>query len=201
MNFLLDPNVAYVLLVIGFIMAILALFSPGTGLIELGALFAIALAGYGMYSLPINWWALVILVLGVFPFLLALRRSRRMVFLVLSIVALIIGSIFLFRNPEGGPAINPFIAILTSTLAAGFMWFVARKGLDALGLHALNNREGLVGEIGEARTDIHQEGSVYAGGEEWSARSVEPVALGSKVRIIGREGLVLLVEPAHPHAK
>ncbi|NTV36741.1 MAG: hypothetical protein HGA53_07295, partial [Anaerolineaceae bacterium] len=178
MNFLLDPNVAYVLLVIGFIMAILALFSPGTGLIELGALFAIALAGYGMYSLPINWWALVILVLGVFPFLLALRRSRRMVFLVLSIVALIIGSIFLFRNPEGGPAINPFIAILTSTLAAGFMWFVARKGLDALGLHALNNREGLVGEIGEARTDVHQEGSVYAGGEEWSARSVEPVALG-----------------------
>jgi len=199
MNILLDPNVAYVLLVIGFVLAVLALFSPGTGLIELGAVFAMALAGYGIFSQPINWWALAVLVLGVFPFLLALRRSRRWVFLALSILALIIGSVFLFRKTEGGPAINPYLAVLTSSLAAGFMWFVARKGLEALQLRALNNREGLVGQFGEARTEILGEGTVYAGGEEWTARCNEPVAVGSKVRIVGREGLVLLVEPVHPH--
>ena len=136
-----------------------------------------------------------------FPFLLALRKSRQVIFLGLSILALIIGSVFLFRTPEGKPAINPFVAILTSGLAGGFMWFVARKGLAALGLRALNNREALEGAIGEARTDIRGEGTVYAGGEEWTARSSEFIALGSKVRIIGRDGLVLLVEAEHPHAQ
>ena len=201
MNFLLDPNVAYVMLVVGFVLAVLALFAPGTGLIEVGALFAIALAAYGMYNQPINWWALAVLILGVFPFLLALRKSRQVIFLGLSILALIIGSVFLFRTPEGKPAINPFVAILTSGLAGGFMWFVARKGLAALGLRALNNREALEGAIGEARTDIRGEGTVYAGGEEWTARSSEFIALGSKVRIVGRDGLVLLVEAEHPHAQ
>ena len=165
MNFLLDPNVAYVMLVVGFVLAVLALFAPGTGLIEVGALFAIALAAYGMYNQPINWWALAVLILGVFPFLLALRKSRQVIFLGLSILALIIGSVFLFRTPEGKPAINPFVAILTSGLAGGFMWFVARTGLAALGLRALNNREALEGAIGEARTDIRGEGTVYAGGD------------------------------------
>ncbi len=201
MNFLLDPNVAYVMLVVGFVLAVLALFAPGTGLIEVGALFAIILAGYGIYSQPVNWWALAVLILGVFPFLLALRKSRQYIFLALSIAALIIGSVFLFRTPEGKPAVNPFLAIFTSVLAAGFMWFVVRKGLAALGLGALNNREALEGKIGEARTNIHAEGTVYAGGEEWTARSTEPIALGSKVRIVGRDGLVLLVEAEHPHAQ
>lgn len=201
MNFLLDPNVAYVMLVVGFVLAVLALFAPGTGLIEVGALFAIVLAGYGIYSQPVNWWALAVLILGVFPFLLALRKSKQYIFLALSIAALIIGSVFLFRTPEGKPAVNPFLAIFTSLLAAGFMWFVVRKGLAALGLGPLNNREALEGKIGEARTNIHTEGTVYAGGEEWTARSTEPIALGSKVRIVGRDGLVLLVEAEHPHAQ
>ncbi len=199
MEFLLDPNVAYVMLVIGFVMAMLALFAPGTGLIEVGALFAIVLATYGIVNQPINWWALAILILGVFPFLLALRKSRRLIYLALSIATLIVGSVFLIRTADGRPAINPFIAIITSTLAAGFVWLVTRKGLEALGLKALNNREALEGEIGEARTDIHNEGTVYAGGEEWTARSNQPITLGSKVRIVGRDGLVLLVEPEHPN--
>ncbi len=54
MNFLLDPNVAYLILVVGVILGMLALFTPGTGILEIGALFAIFLAGYAVYSLPIN---------------------------------------------------------------------------------------------------------------------------------------------------
>ena len=53
-EFLLDPNVAYVALVVGFVLAILAMVSPGTGVIEVGALFMLFLAGYAMFRLPIN---------------------------------------------------------------------------------------------------------------------------------------------------
>ena len=67
MNLLLDPNVAYVILVVGFVLGVLALFTPGTGILEIGALFAIFLAGYAVYSLPINLWALILLVVGVIP--------------------------------------------------------------------------------------------------------------------------------------
>ncbi|HEX7555505.1 MAG TPA: hypothetical protein VF338_02690, partial [Leptolinea sp.] len=84
MNLLLDPNVSYIILVGGFVLAVLAMFAPGTGLLEFGAVLAIVIAGYSMANLPINWWALVILLLGVFPFQYALRRSRNLIFLVIS---------------------------------------------------------------------------------------------------------------------
>ena len=101
MDVLLNPNIAYLLLVSGFALAILALFAPGTGLLEITALFTLILAGYSIYYLPVNLWALVVLVLGVFPFSLALRKSGQVRYLVVSILALVVGSSFLFRGEEG----------------------------------------------------------------------------------------------------
>lgn len=194
MNFLLDPNVAYVMLVGGFLLAILALFSPGTGLLELGALFMLALAGYGVANLPINAWALVLLVVGVLPFLLALRRSRQWAWLIASLAALVVGSIFLFSTADGGPAVNPWLASLVSLLVIPFVWLVGRKSLEALG-RPKQSLDDLVGMTGEARTDILAEGSVYVNGEDWSARSKVLIPAGSKVRVVHRDGLVLEVEP------
>ncbi len=194
MNFLLDPNVAYVMLVGGFLLAILALFSPGTGLLELGALFLLALAGYGIVNLPINAWALVILLVGVLPFILALRRWRRWWWLIPALAALVVGSTFLFATADGSPAVNPWLAGLVSVLVVPFVWLIGRKSLEALSIPAasLNN---LIGMVGEARTEIFNEGSVYVGGEDWSARSKVRIPEGSKVRVLRRDGLVLEVEP------
>lgn len=194
MNFLLDPNVAYVMLVGGFLLAILALFSPGTGLLELGALFMLALAGYGIVNLPINAWALVILVVGVLPFILALRRSRRWWWLIPALVALVVGSIFLFSTSNGSPAVNPWLAGLVSVLVVPFVWLIGRKSLEALSIPAASLNT-LVGMIGEARTEIFNEGSVYVNGEDWSARSKVRIPAGAKVRVLRRDGLVLEVEP------
>ncbi|TLN20492.1 nodulation protein NfeD, partial [bacterium] len=55
MNIVIDPNLAYVLLVSGFVLAVLALFTPGTGLLEIGALFALVVAGFGVATLPTTW--------------------------------------------------------------------------------------------------------------------------------------------------
>lgn len=200
MSLLLDPNVAYILLVGGFILAILALFSPGTGLLELGALAALLLAGYSIYNLPVNAWALVILLVGVFPFLLAVRKSRNWIYLAISMAALVGGSLFLFRGANGVPAVHPAIAAIVSLLSIGFMWLVARKGLEAV-TRRNSNLVDVIGLLGEARTGIFSEGSVYVGGEQWTARSQVFIPAGSSVRVTGREGLVLLVEPVYPPAK
>jgi membrane-bound serine protease (ClpP class) len=195
MELLLNPNIAYLLLVFGFTFAILAIFSPGTGLLEVGALFALLLAGYAIYNLPFNLWALLILIIGVFPFLLALRKSKKLLYLVLSLCALIIGSIFLFRGENWWqPAVNPILAGLVSLSLVAFFWFAIQKILEAekrLPSHDLAN---LVSEIGEAKTDIFLEGTVQVSGELWSAISKEKIPNGALVRVIGREGLILDVE-------
>lgn len=201
MSLVIDPNLAYVLLVSGFVMAVLALFAPGTGLLEIGALLALVVAGYGVATTPTNWWALVILVVGVFPFLFALRRSRRWIFLVISLLALIVGSVFLFRNEQGGPAVHPALAALMSISAVGILWIVARRGLEAIGMRPSIDLSRLIGKVGEAHTDVQADGSVYVGGEEWTARSDEFIPKGAAIRVIGREGLVLHVEAVPPKAQ
>jgi len=199
MEFLIDPNIAYFLLVLGFTLAILALFAPGSGFLEVGALLILAAAGYGAVNLPINIWALVILVVGVFPFLIALRRSRNWIFLLISLLALIVGSVFLFRSPGGGPAVNPILAVVVSGLSGGFLWLAGRKVLDAAQRKPVHDLGELIGRVGETRTEIGRNGTVYINGEEWSARSIgQSIPADSQVRVVGREGLVLLVEPLAP---
>jgi len=97
-DFLLNTNLAYLFLMAGFSLSFMAILTPGTGILEIGALFGLMLAGWGIYNLPINYWALALLILGVFPFIFALRKSGRMLYLGISIFALIIGSAFIFRG-------------------------------------------------------------------------------------------------------
>jgi len=200
MNLFFDPNVSYLLLVIGLIVAILALFAPGTGFLEIGALFMLFLAGYGIFNQAVNTWALTILILGVFPFLLALRKSRQYVFLLLAILALVVGSVFLVRASGGGPAVNPVLAIVVSVMATVFLWFVGRRGIEAIGRPRTHNLDRLIGMVGQAHTNLNPDGSVYVGSEEWSAHSNTFVPSGSRVRVVRRDGLVLTVEPVTPPA-
>jgi len=193
---LLNPNVAYLILVAAALAAILAVLNPGTGVLEVAALFLLILSGYTIFNLPVNYWALGLLVAGVIPFLLALRRSRNAIFLFLTIGALVSGSIFLFSANGWRPAVNPFLATLVSLSVGGFIWLVAQKALEADRLRPSHDLDALIGSIGEAKTEINDEGSVQVGGELWSARSDQLIPLGARVRVIAREGFILKVEPA-----
>jgi membrane-bound serine protease (ClpP class) len=194
MDFLLDPNIAYLFLLGGVLLAMLAVVTPGTGFFEIGAFFAIVLAGYAIYNLSFNWWALVILALSVVPFVYAIRKPGRELFLALAIVLLVIGSIFLFPRTGGQPVVNPLVALAGSALVASFLWISVRKALEAAHAHPSHSLDGLVGLVGEAKTRVYEEGSVQVNGELWSARSEKNIPAGSAVRVIRREGFVLVVE-------
>ena len=198
LSVLLNPNLAYLLLVAGFLFAMLAIFSPGTGFLEIAALVSFVLAGWIIIYLPINWWALLILVIGVFPFLLAVRFSKKLYFLVISIIALIVGSVFIFDAPGWKPAVNPVLATIVSSLVAVFVWIVATKYLQVANQPPSHDLASLIGKVGEARSDIEDEGSVYVGGEMWTARSSQPISSGTRIKVIDRQGLVLIVEPDRP---
>jgi membrane-bound serine protease (ClpP class) len=194
MDFLLDPNIAYLILLGAVLLATMALASPGTGLFEIGAFFCIALVGYTIYKLGFNWWALVLLGLGTIPFVYAIRKPKRELFLALSILLFIAGSVFMFPRAEGRSVVNPLVAIVGSGSVAVLLWFAVRKAAEASSMRPSHDLTGLVGQIGEARTKVSDEGSVQINGELWSARSEKPIPAGSSIRVLRREGFILIVE-------
>jgi membrane-bound serine protease (ClpP class) len=194
MDFVLNPNVAYLFLIGGVLLAMLALAAPGTGLIEIAAFFCLVLAAYAVYNLSFNWWALLLLVLSIVPFVYALRKPKRELFLALAILLLILGSVFMFPRTSSSGSVNPLVAVIASTFVAGFLWVAVRKSVEAAGTKPLHDLDRLVGQVGEARTKIEEEGSVLIGGELWSAKSDKAIAAGSPVRVVRRDGFVLIVE-------
>jgi len=200
MDILIDPNVAYLLLVVGVVLVFMALFAPGTGVLEVGALFVLFLAGWVISQVSqttaINWWALGLLIIGVIPFILAMRKSRNLIFLAIALVAFVIGSAYMFHSESlWPPVVNPVLAVVASVLASGYLWIAATKVLETEKLRPRHDLAKLIGDVGEARTDIHSEGSVQLGSELWSARSDVPIPSGSKVKVLKREGFILDVEP------
>lgn len=194
MDFLLDPNIAYLILLGGILLGLMAIVTPGTGLFEVGAFFCLALAGYAVYNLSFNGWALILLVLSFVPFIYAIQKPKRELYLGISILLLVIGSVFLFTTNGWKPRVNPIVALAASSLLAAFLWIAVRKAIQAASITPSHNLEGLIGKMGEARTKISDEGSVYVNGELWSARSDEKIAAGSRVHVVRREGFVLVVE-------
>jgi membrane-bound serine protease (ClpP class) len=198
-----NPNVAYLILVAAFSMAMLAVITPGTGLLEIGALFGLFYSAWAVFNLPFNWWALGILLLGTIPFLIAVRRSNKRIYLIIAILALAVGSSFLFTGKDGKPAVNPLLALAVSSLVGIFFWIATTKALEARSVQPTHDLASLIGALGEAKTDIFTEGTVQVAGELWSAFSETPIQTGAIVRVVEREGFLLKVEVGtdNPSAK
>ena len=193
MDFLLEPNVAYLILLGGILLSLMAIVTPGTGIFEVGAFFCLALAGYAVYNLSFNWWAIVFLGLSIVPFIYSIQKPKRERYLGLSIFLLVVGSVFLFAVDGWKPAVNPLVALVTSGLISTFLWIVVQKTVQAASVRPTHDLEVLPGLTGEAKSKIHEEGSVYVAGEMWSARSDDPIPAGSTIRVVRREGFILVV--------
>ncbi|HEY43246.1 MAG TPA: hypothetical protein G4O11_04610 [Anaerolineae bacterium] len=191
-------NLLYLLLVVGLWLAALAIVSPGTGALEVLAFFALAGAGLGTLVLPPNGWAVIVLVLGAVFLVLSLKMKQVEIWLGLSVVAFCLGSVFLFRLEEGGPAVHPLLAIVVSLMTLGYFWLAIRKAILAYQLGPIINPALVMNQIGEVRTAIDPTGSVYVAGELWTARADAPIEAGAYVRVRDRDGLILTVEPVEP---
>jgi len=196
METLLNPNIAYMLLVLGVFAGLIGLLTPGTGLFESAAFLALGLAAYIGYHVGVNLWAVVPIIFAVFPFLLALAKKEwRLWLLALTVTSTALGSSLLFRGEGGNPlGVNPLLALVVSVLFGGLLWLLTERTLVAMQNPKANDPNSLVGQVGEARSPIKEDGTVQAGGELWSARSKEAIAEGTPVRVVARDGFILLVE-------
>ena len=194
MEFLLDPNIAYFLLIAAILFVLFAIATPGTGVPELIAVFALAFAGYAVYRLSFNWWALLLLVASVVPFFFAVRGPRRELWLAVSILGFTVGSVFFFPSANGLISVHPALAAVTSAVFGIFVWFSARKVVQISLVTPVHELSSLIGQRGETRTAVKEDGSVQVASELWSARSEKLIPAGSVIQVIGRKGFVLIVE-------
>lgn len=193
MELLLDPNVAYFVLMAAIMFVLIALVTPGTGVPEILALFTLAAAGYAVFQLSLNWWALALLIASLVPFYFSVRGPRRELWLALAIAGLTLGSVFFFPARTGLISVSPILALITSALFAVLLWVAVRKVVQISLSRPAQALEALIGERGEARTDVKDEGAVQVASELWSARSEKLIRSGRPVRVVGRDGFVLIV--------
>jgi membrane-bound serine protease (ClpP class) len=194
MTTLINPNIAYLLLMFGSIALMMAIVTPGTHLLELSALFLLAMAGYEIYQLGFNFWALLVLLLSLVPFIYSIRKTGREWALAISILGLIVGSLYLFPGQGLLPVVNPILAVVISAASAVLLWVIVRKAMQAFRARPLQDLGRLIGQIGRAKTEIREAGSAQVAGELWSARSERIIPAGSRVKVLNREGFTLIVE-------
>jgi membrane-bound serine protease (ClpP class) len=189
------PNVYYLGLVLGLWTAAMALATPGSGLLEAGTLVLLAVAGVGMTIWPVNLWAFLPLTLGLAAFVISLWQRRRAgPWLLASALLVSLGSIFLYERPGGGPAVQPLLAVVMTAATVGLFYFGVRRGIEVQLAPPTVDAQTVIGQVGEARSTVHRSGTVYVGGELWSARSATAIPSGAPVRVRGLDGLVLEVE-------
>jgi membrane-bound serine protease (ClpP class) len=198
MELLQNPNIIYLLIVGGLAVGVLALASPGTGLLELVSISLLVGAGIlvTLAGLPVNLWAMGIIIIGAALFALSVRRARPNLLLLISIILLALGSTYIFTGKTWWiPGVEPLLAVVVSVALGGFFWVAARKVIEAEAARPRHDLSALIGASGEAKSAINGEGSVYVDGELWTARSSTPIPEGAQVRVRAREGFVLVVEP------
>jgi len=195
-----DPNIAYILMMLGIAGIYFELSNPGAILPGvLGGIFLI-LAFYALQTLPVNWAGLLLILFAIVLFLLEIKVTSFGILTIGGIVAMFLGSVMMFRQPANifEPAIRISLQVIViSTLAtAAFFAFAVGLVVKAHRQQATTGREGMIGEIGKALTNLEPEGRVQVHGEIWQARSDRPLEKGEAIKVLAVRGLQIKVEKA-----
>ena len=201
-HFTTDPEIALFLIVIGTWGIIFELYNPGIGLAGIAGVVCFLLGLNALYILPTNWIAVALIVLAMLLMLVDLQTAGFGIWTLAGVVSLIVGSRVLFSGADAElePSWWASIGAVLGTLV--FFVSVMTAALRVRLRRPVGDDHTIVGTIGEAQTDIAPEATVLTEGTLWRARTMETgIAVGSKVKVMATEGLVLLVEPLHEHAE
>lgn len=204
-----DPNIAYLLLSLGFIGLIAELYNPGMMFPGLTGVISLIVAFTALGSLPLNWAGLALVALGLVLLALDLQTEGLGILAAFGLVAFVLGSLILYRPFEpvspALPAVRVHPGLIAAIAAAfsAFFFFVVRAVLQVRRLPVATGVEALVGRSGTAISDLAPRGTVKIEGERWTAivdrrGAREAVRVGTPVRVTGVEGVTLKVEPLGP---
>ena len=190
-----DPNVAYILLMIGVYGLILEFYNPGMGAPGVVGIICLLLGAYALQMLPINYAGLALIIAGIAMMVGEAFTPTLGVVGLGGVVAFIIGSIILMDTDLPAYQISLPIIAAFAAASAGLFVFVVGAAFKARTGRVRTGSEGMIGGYGEVLDDFDGLGWVRAFGENWQARAEVPLSRGTSVRVSGVDGLVLSVEP------
>jgi membrane-bound serine protease (ClpP class) len=197
LNVITDPNVAYILMMLGMLGLFFELSNPGVVLPGVIGGISLILAFFALQTLPINYAGLLLLLFGVALLLAEIKVTSHGVLAAGGVVALALGSVMLFDAPELDLRVSWTVIIPTVSITAGVFLFMIGAGIRALRARSVVGAPALLGQVGIAREPLAPEGQVQVQGELWRAVARgTPVEQGARIRVVDVQGLTLTVEKA-----
>jgi membrane-bound serine protease (ClpP class) len=190
------PNIAFILLLVGIYGIILEFMSPGAVLPGIIGAICLVVGLFALNLLPVNYAGIGLIVLGI---ALMVAEAVTPAFGALGIggvAAFTIGSIFLFQGDVPGFSLSPAVILTAAGFGAAFALLAGTAAVRARRRPVVTGSATLVGCSAEVRSWAGSRGQVEVHGERWQARATAPLAPGQRVRVVGREGLTLIVEEA-----
>ncbi len=191
-----DPNIAYILMLLGIYGIIFELSNPGAILPGIVGVIFLILAFFAMQTLPINYAGLMLIIFAVILFLLEIKVPSYGLLTVGGVISMVLGSLMLFETPEPFYRVSLSVIIPAVVGTLVFFLFAVGLGLRAQRRKPATGAQGLIGEVGKAIEKIDPEGQIKIHGEIWLATSDVPIK--PKQKVVVREvqnGLILKVEP------
>ena len=197
LNILSDPNVAYILFLLGLYGLIFEMYSPGAIFPGIIGGICMILALYTMHTLPVNYAGLALIVFGIILFLLEIKIVSHGLLAIGGVISLLLGSMMLIRT--GGTSavagLSWAVIITAVGVTALFFLFVVGMGLKAQRIKPVMGLEAMIGEIGQSLSELNPRGTVRMHGEIWKAFSAAGlIPEGEKVIVTGFLNLTLQVE-------
>lgn len=200
LDILSDPNIAYILFLIGLYGLMFELYNPGAIFPGVIGVISLVLALYSMHTLPINYAGLALVVFSVILFILEATIVSHGLLAIGGVVSLLLGSMMLVRSGSSLELahISRTVIITATVITAAFFLFVVGAGIRAQRAKPVTGVSGLIGETGIALGTLDPAGMIQVQGELWSAESIGgTVQEGGKVRVKEMKGLKLFVEPVN----
>jgi membrane-bound serine protease (ClpP class) len=193
---IVDPNIAYILFILGFYGLIFELSNPGAILPGIVGGICILLAFLAFQALPVNMTGVFLILFAMILFLVDVKVQSHGLLAAGGVLSLVLGSLILM----GGDSDIGRVSLVVVGTAVGatilFFAFIIRAAWRAQGTRATTGREGLVGERGEAVTTLAPKGKVFVHGEYWNAESGEVIDTGASVIVERVDGMTLRVRKA-----
>ena len=190
-----DPNVAYILLMIGVYGLIFEFYNPGGGAAGVVGVICLLLGAYALQMLPINYAGLALMIVGIGLLVAEAFSPSFGVMGTGGVVAFVMGSIILMDTDLPAYQISiPIIAAFAAT-SAGLLFFAMGAAFKARAAAVVTGVEGMIGGDGEVLEDFDGNGRIRAFGEIWRATSDEPLTKGAQVTVTAVQGLNLTIEP------
>ncbi|MCP4231077.1 MAG: nodulation protein NfeD [bacterium] len=196
-----NPNIAYLLMIIGFYGLVYELAHPGAIFPGVVGAICILLGLYGLATLPVNYAGVGLLLLALILFILEVKITSYGMLTVGGVIAMVLGSALLIKSPAPFLRVSWAVIIPAVLSTVTFFAFLAYLVVRTHKRKPTTGDAGMIGKLGKATTPVGPEGGqVFVNGEHWRATSDEDIALGEAIEVVATEGLELTVKKAEKSA-